>query len=67
MTRSTPQFGQPRLQRLVARRMEARMTQDEFAEALRRLVGYGGDEGLDRETMLALIEEQAQAMRECDD
>ena len=36
------------------------MTSDEFAEALRRLVGY-------RETMLALIEEQAQAMRECDD
>ena len=50
-----------------ARRMEARMTQDEFAEALRRLVGYGGDEGLDRETLLAVIEEQAAAMRECDD
>ena len=29
------------------------MTSEEFAEALRRLVGYGGDEGLDRETMLA--------------
>ena len=43
------------------------MTQDEFAEVLRRLVGNGGEEGLDRETMLALIEEQAQAMRECDD
>ena len=41
------------------------MTQDEFAEALRRLVGYGGEEGLDRE--MALIEEQAAAMRECDD
>ena len=35
------------------------MTQDEFAESLRPLVGYGGDEGLDRETMLAVIEEQA--------
>ena len=46
--------------------MEARMNQDEFAEALRRLVGYGGEEGLDRETMLARIEEQAAAMRECD-
>ena len=43
------------------------MTSDEFAEVLRRLVGYGGDEGLDRETMLAVIEEQAAAMRECDD
>ena len=43
------------------------MTSDEFAEALRRLVGYGADEGLDRETMLAVIEEQATAMRECDD
>ena len=43
------------------------MTQDEFAEALRRLVGHGGDEGLDRESMLAVIEEQAAAMRECDD
>ena len=43
------------------------MTQDEFAEALRRLVGYGGNEGLYRETMLAVIEEQAAAMRECDD
>ena len=43
------------------------MTQDEFAESLRPLVGYGGDEGLDRETMLAVIEEQAAAMRECDD
>ena len=29
-------------------------------------MGYGGDEGLDRETMLAVIEEQAAAMRECD-
>ena len=43
------------------------MTQDEFAEALRRLVGYGDDEGLDRETLLAVIEEQAAAMRQCDD
>ena len=43
------------------------MNQDDFAEALRRLVGYGGDEGLDSETMLAVIEEQAAAMRECDD
>ena len=42
------------------------MNQDEFAEALRRLVGYGGEKGLDRETMLARIEEQAAAMRECD-
>ena len=44
------------------------MTQDEFAEALGRLVGYYEDEGgLDRETLRAAIEEQAAAMRECDD
>ena len=44
------------------------MTAADFAEALRRLVSYYEDEGgLDRETMLALIEEQAAAMRECDD
>ena len=55
------------MRRSKARRMDAPITSDEFAEALRRLVGHGGDEVLDRETTLAVIEEQAPAMRECDD
>ena len=33
------------------------MTQNEFAEALSRLVGEAEDAGLDRETVLAVIED----------
>jgi hypothetical protein len=41
------------------------MTADEFAERPSRLVGRAEDEGgLDRETLLAVVEEQAAAMRE---
>ena len=41
------------------------MTSDEFAEALSRLVGEAEDAGLDPETVLAEIEDMAQAMRLC--
>jgi hypothetical protein len=44
------------------------MTAEDFAEALRRLIGYAEDEGgLDRETLLVVIEDMAQAMRECEE
>jgi hypothetical protein len=36
-----------------------------MAEALRRPIGYART--LDRETLLAVVEEQAEATRECDD
>ena len=40
------------------------MTKEDFAEAVRRLVGYYADESAGRKTMLAEIEDMAQAMRE---
>ena len=45
------------------------MTREDFAEGLRRLVGYYEDanRGLDRETLVAEIEDMAQAMRETED
>ena len=40
----------------------------EFAERLRQLIGEAEDEGqLDRETVLAVIEDMAEAMREAED
>ena len=40
------------------------MTKEDLAEAVRRLVGYYADEGAGRKTILAEIEDMAQAMRE---
>jgi hypothetical protein len=37
-----------------------------FRQCPRRLVGDAEDEGLDRETLLAVIEEMAQAMRDAE-
>ena len=39
------------------------MTSDEFAEALSRLIVEAEHNGLDRERILAVIEEMAEAMR----
>ena len=43
------------------------MTQNEFAEALSRLVGEAEYAGLDRETVLAVIKDLALAIREAED
>lgn len=43
------------------------MTAEQFAEALGRLVSAAGDEGLDRETLLAVFDHMREAMRSCDD
>jgi hypothetical protein len=40
------------------------MTANDFAEALRRLVGEAEDAGLDPQEILAEIEDMAQAVRE---
>ena len=42
------------------------MTQDEFAEALRRLVGEAEDAGLELPQLIAVLEDQTDAMRECE-
>ena len=42
------------------------MTQDEFAERLRELVGIAEDTGLYRPEIIAELEEMAAAMRECE-
>ena len=41
------------------------MSQGDFAERLRELVGEAEDAGLHRPEMIADLEEMAQAMREC--
>ena len=43
------------------------MTADDFAEALRRLVGDAEDVGLDHETLLAVVEDMAAALGNYDD
>ena len=41
------------------------MTQDEFAERLRQLVGEAEDAGLERPALIVELEDMATAMREC--
>jgi hypothetical protein len=43
------------------------MTADEFAKALSRLIVEAQEAGLDRKTLLAVIEDTAQAMREAEE
>jgi hypothetical protein len=43
------------------------MTPDDFAEALRRLIADAEGAGLDHETLIAAIEDAAEAMREAQD
>ena len=45
--------------------LETTMTQEQFAEALARLVAEAEDAGLDPEKILAEIEDMADAMRMC--
>ena len=40
------------------------MTAEEFAEALRLLIGQAQEEGLDRETLIGVIEDVADAISE---
>ena len=42
------------------------LTAGEFADALRRLVGEAEDAGLERPAMIAALEDQAWARRECE-
>jgi hypothetical protein len=39
------------------------MTQDEFAERVRQLVGEAEDAGLELPAMIAVLEDQAEAMQ----
>ena len=47
------------------RLLQTTMTQEQFAEALARLVAEAEDAGLDPEKILAEIEDMADAMRMC--